>query len=485
MSKVNITRNTFLEAEELSIFQQMLEDSVAKAVTLSNTTTWGIIRDYTEVEDTSFKVGTGTNVGTVKIGKALSRAVGSDGLLCTQLAIDNIVIPQDSLWYWVRVSHKYRRHEKGDVSVSLDGTLSGAGTEFTKVLRGVQSDVPTKVRFIKTDGSQLLNSGIYEVVEVSGDLVASLNSPLTFLDETNLKMIVVGATPINETITPSQLEGLYYYDDCNIEIVPEVVSDTQPVTGFIQNRTFYIARVQNNAGIVTIQDKRAQYWQPNVPGVTDRLSKFENLNDLNNKVTARTNLDVYSKGEGDARYLLSGDSSAFLLKASNLADVPDKTAARDNLDVYSKSQVDTKDSVKANKDNVIEKDSTIAFTPTQSTHPANKEYVDSLGFYVLGKGRVESDGSLIYFTRNDDRDANLTITTTKVGTGRYTLNLSKNLVNIFVIANVANLNTWSTIGVKSINAPYEISGNTINLTLANNESEDDAPFFFTICKLTF
>ncbi len=341
MSKVNITRNTFLEAEELSIFQQMLEDSVAKAVTLSNTTTWGIIRDYTEVEDTSFKVGTGTNVGTVKIGKALSRAVGSDGLLCTQLAIDNIVIPQDSLWYWVRVSHKYRRHEKGDVSVSLDGTLSGAGTEFTKVLRGVQSDVPTKVRFIKTDGSQLLNSGIYEVVEVSGDLVASLNSPLTFLEETNLKMIVVGATPINETITPSQLEGLYYYDDCNIEIVPEVVSDTQPVTGFIQNRTFYIARVQNNAGIVTIQAKRIQYWQPNVPGVTDRLSKFENLNDLNNKATARANLDVYSKGEGDARYLLSGDSSAFLLKASNLADVPDKTAARSNLDIYSKGQVDT------------------------------------------------------------------------------------------------------------------------------------------------
>lgn len=340
MSKVNIVRNTFLEAEELTIFQQMLEDSVAKAVTLSNTITWGIIRDYTEAEDTSFKVGTGTNVGTVKIGKTVSRAVGSDGLLCTQLAINNIAVPQDGNWYWMRISHKYRRNEKGDVSIALDGTLSGSSTEFTKVLRGVQSDVPTKVRFIKTDGSQLLNSGIYEVVEVKGDLVAILNSPLSFLEETNLRMVVVGATPINETITPAQLEGLYFYDDCNIEFVQEVTTDTDPTSGVIQNRTFYIARVQNNAGIVAIQDKRTQYWQPNVPGVTDRLSKFENLNDLNNKATARANLDVYSKGESDARYLLGGDSSAFLLKTSNLSDVPDKTAARSNLSVYSVSQVE-------------------------------------------------------------------------------------------------------------------------------------------------
>lgn len=44
---------------------------------------------------------------------------------------------------------------------------------------------------------------------------------------------------------------------------------------------------------------------------------------------ARTNLDVYSKTEGDARYLL---------ETNNLSDLTNDATARTNLDVYSKSE---------------------------------------------------------------------------------------------------------------------------------------------------
>lgn len=52
------------------------------------------------------------------------------------------------------------------------------------------------------------------------------------------------------------------------------------------------------------------------------MSKNQNLNDLTNKTLARTNLSVYSKTEGDARYLN---------EAANLSDIDNVTNARSNL----------------------------------------------------------------------------------------------------------------------------------------------------------
>ena len=67
--------------------------------------------------------------------------------------------------------------------------------------------------------------------------------------------------------------------------------------------------------------------------INEFLKKSENLNDLANKATARTNLSVYSKAESDAN---------FLDAASNLSDLNNTTTARTNLDVFSKSEVNSK-----------------------------------------------------------------------------------------------------------------------------------------------
>jgi len=61
------------------------------------------------------------------------------------------------------------------------------------------------------------------------------------------------------------------------------------------------------------------------------LVKAQNLADVPDKAAARTNLEVYSKTESDARYL---DES------QNLADLDDAAAARTNLGVYSKTESD-------------------------------------------------------------------------------------------------------------------------------------------------
>ena len=59
------------------------------------------------------------------------------------------------------------------------------------------------------------------------------------------------------------------------------------------------------------------------------LAKANNLSDLSNKTTARTNLGVYSASEVE---------SNFVKKSANLSDLTNKQNARNNLDVYAKSE---------------------------------------------------------------------------------------------------------------------------------------------------
>ncbi|EFA4898954.1 phage tail protein [Escherichia coli :H19] len=58
------------------------------------------------------------------------------------------------------------------------------------------------------------------------------------------------------------------------------------------------------------------------PGDVNALAKDQNLADLENAGTARNNLDVYSKSEGDNRYLR---------REQNGADIPDKGVFIDNV----------------------------------------------------------------------------------------------------------------------------------------------------------
>lgn len=295
-SKLNINRNIFLEKEELVRLQSFLMNDTVDQVMLDNTSSWGIVRTVFTGVAPDFLIEVGTNVGTIKLATA-SKAVDLDKLLIKQAIFDNLAVPNDGLYYWVKISHKYSALEEGTCSVNINGEVSGVNTKFSEVLRGQSTEVPVKIKFYKDSG--LLNDQVYEVVSLN---VGSPDTQLIlsgygFVAESNLNYIVIGSTPVGEVLTSGQLEGLYKYDACNIELIAETTLDTAPTIDFIANKQFYLARVINNAGTITLTDKRTQYLSFNVEGMSNKLDKANNLSDVADVATARANLGVSSSEE--------------------------------------------------------------------------------------------------------------------------------------------------------------------------------------------
>ena len=275
MSEINITRKVFLEREELMRLQEFLRDDIARNAIIGNTRQFGIIQTEFVANDTNFQVSQGTAAGTIQFTKERSQALDIDGDLIRLAATDNIAVTDDSNWYWVRISHVFRRHEVGTVSVNTNGQLTGISTLFNDVLRGQATDVPVRIRFQQTDGTAAVNNGTYEVVDVTDNTNALLTSVVGFQAESNLNYIVVGTTPVGEVISTEQLTGLYQYDSCLVELIQETATDTPPaLPANGANRYFYVARVMNNSGTVSVQDKRDiddTYWKFNVPGVNGAI----------------------------------------------------------------------------------------------------------------------------------------------------------------------------------------------------------------------
>ena len=271
MSELNLTRKTFLEVEELNRFQEFLNDGIARNTIISNTSQYGIIQTDFGSADTNFLVSQGTGANTIQIAKERSQALDIDGNLIRLDAIDNINVVADGNWRWVRISHVFRRHEIGTVSVNANGQLSGSETLFSNVLRGQATDVPVRISFVQTDGTAAVNNGTYEVVNVVNDTNAVLTSTVGFQAETDLRYIVIGSTPIGEVVSPAQLEGIYLYDSCNVELILETTENTPPaLPANGENRFFYVSRVRNGGASISIQDQRDiddTYWKFDVPGL--------------------------------------------------------------------------------------------------------------------------------------------------------------------------------------------------------------------------
>jgi len=294
MGKLNISRNIFLEKEELNRFQDFLLNDTIASIFLENTNSWGIVRTIFGSPSTDYLVEIGTNLGTVKIANT-SKAVDKDRLLIYQEPIDNILIPADNSWYWIKISHKYDSLEVGECSININGEVTGTNTKFSEVLRGHSTEVPVKIKFYKSNGA-VLNDQIYEVLSLN-NITPDLNMILVgseFHAESGLRYSVIGSTPIFEVVTEQQEQGLYFYDSCQIDLVLEEVEDTEPVTNYIVDKQFYIARVRNSAGTVTIQDKREKFWAFNIEGMSDKLDRNNNLSDLTDVEAARNNLGVLS-----------------------------------------------------------------------------------------------------------------------------------------------------------------------------------------------
>lgn len=269
MSKLNVSRNVFLEKEELTNMLSFFATAPLMKAVLQASYSFGLItNDPSKINPKTvnkpdnedalidpFKVETGTNSGTIKILPGM--ALTSQGNFIDINVEDNISVPNDSSFYWVKIGYKTRNYEKGYVSVNSQGVVSGS-VDFTGKVRGQSSSTPVSIRFEKQDGSVPLNNGVYQIVNVIDNQNLLLTSASTFVAESNLRVIVLGTLPLGGVLTQEQRDGLYTYDDYVISLVPEASLSTPPEK---EADEYYIARVQNSGGTVSVSNEvKSEYW---------------------------------------------------------------------------------------------------------------------------------------------------------------------------------------------------------------------------------
>lgn len=246
MSKIKINPDIFLESQELNRLVKFLEDDGFRKLLLQNSSSFGIVDISKDGEFDNFLIQQGTNTGTIK--NAAGLAIDKNGQLITRLSTDNISLTDDSNWYWVKIKYTTSNIEQGTVSIDRQGNLTGVGTEFLSILRGVPN-IPVRVRFEGTS----LNTLEYDVHEVIDDENAVLQG--VFESESDLQLVVVGSfTP--DIVPPSQSKDIYQYDSCTMTLVQETVLNTPPT--LIDGEEFVIARVRRVGSNITIQDKRSR-----------------------------------------------------------------------------------------------------------------------------------------------------------------------------------------------------------------------------------
>lgn len=238
MSRIKFSENLFLEVAELQRLVKFLADDGYKLAMKSLSKSFGIVENS---GNTYFKV-------TSKAGSN-SLVVINPGVAFTN-NMDAIVMGKSmemevlntGVNRWLVLSRAVKNTEAGTVTINTDGSLSGIGTEFTKVLRG-QPNFPTKVKF---ESSQ--NSGEYEVVSVVSDTSAILSG--SFVNESGLLYSVIGTfTPGFQPLEANKL--IYEYDSYNIRIVDSADKPSLSADEFI------IAGVSfDDAGGMNITDER-------------------------------------------------------------------------------------------------------------------------------------------------------------------------------------------------------------------------------------
>lgn len=268
MSKLNVNRNVFLEKEELSNFQSFLSGGIVLQALLQASYSFGLVTNnpskinegWTAEEplmgfNDPFVVEQGTANGSIKVLPGI--AVTSQGNFIRINVEDNIAVPNDSLYYWVKIAYTTRNYELGYVSVNNQGVVSGT-TDFSNKVRGQSTNTPVCIRFEKQDGSVPLNNGIYQIVNVIDSQNLMLSSATTFVTENNLRPVILGTLPLGGVFSKEQRDGLYTYDYYTITLVSEVSVATPPEKGVDE---YYISRIQNSGGNVLIDNTvKNEFW---------------------------------------------------------------------------------------------------------------------------------------------------------------------------------------------------------------------------------
>lgn len=241
MSRLKFSSNLFLEVNELQRFNKFLEEDGWKRAMKAISKNFGIVEN---ASNSYFKVTarSGSN-SVIVINAGIAFDSNMDAIVMTddlELSVGNTGSNR-----WVILSRAVTNEEQGTVSINSDGSLSGIGTEFTKVLRG-QPNFPIKVKFNSTS-----NNGEYEVVSVTSDTSALLSG--SFVNQSNIKYSVIGTfTPGFQPTEDNKM--IYEYDSYNIEVVD---SEDRPA---VSEDEFILAMISFDAsGSMNVSDERIRY----------------------------------------------------------------------------------------------------------------------------------------------------------------------------------------------------------------------------------
>lgn len=241
MSRLKFSSNLFLEVNELQRFNKFLEEDGWKRAMKAISKNFGIVEN---ASNSYFKVTarSGSN-SVIVINAGIAFDSNMDAIVMTddlELSVGNTGSNR-----WVILSRAVTNEEQGTVNINSDGSLSGIGTEFTKVLRG-QPNFPVKVKFNSTS-----NNGEYEVVSVTSDTSALLSG--SFVNQSNIKYSVIGTfTPGFQPTENNKM--IYEYDSYNIEVVD---SEDRPA---VSEDEFILAMISFDAsGSMNVSDERIRY----------------------------------------------------------------------------------------------------------------------------------------------------------------------------------------------------------------------------------
>ena len=249
MSRLNLQNDLFLGLQELQRQDKFIKEDGYIRIFKSLINNFGIVEVVSDTSFDNFKVQNGTNSGTIKISTD-SYAIDNSINILFKESFDNLVVVDDNSWYWVKVSYLESTLETGFINLAANGNITGVGTKFSETLRD-QNSYPVKISFPNSS----LNTGDYQVVSVLSDTQAILSGSAGFTDENNLDFEVVGSfTPGISYFWADRLP--YIYDSCQLEFIAELSVNVPPAK--TDGEEFYIARVKNNGGSVTIQDKRTE-----------------------------------------------------------------------------------------------------------------------------------------------------------------------------------------------------------------------------------
>ena len=242
--ELKFSPNLFLESQELERFKESLDSEGWRLFMLRDAITFGLVNNSVDGLFDNFRIEQGTNAGTIKNAEGF--AIDKNGLFIRKDATDNIALTDDNNWYWAKIKYQIDNTEDGTVDIDANGNLTGTGTLFTEVLRGTPN-IPSRVKF---QGASL-NTIEYDVLEVIDNTNVILSG--VFQAETNLKLVVVGTfTP--DANPPAADKDIFDYDGVIFTLVLETVLNTPPV--IVTDEEFLIARVRNNGGVISIEDKR-------------------------------------------------------------------------------------------------------------------------------------------------------------------------------------------------------------------------------------